>query len=194
MGTLEKYTKQGNPDRKCEHIQRGGESTSTHCRCVEGSHLSVQSIRSNGLSASRSCRLQVGWLALHVYTLLYWVLIQIFPVSAENLVSYSIPKGVQRGVEVDLSDQTYDGRDTGDRLVGGLGQLVDGQLGIDNFRSDRGHGKGFEWVGWRNDSSAGKPVEMIFEFDSVRNFSAMVLHTNNMYSKDVQVSGSRFGK
>lgn len=106
---------------------------------------------------------------------------------AENLVSYSIPKGVQRGVEVDLSDQTYDGRDAGDRLVGGLGQLVDGQLGIDNFRSDRGHGKGFEWVGWRNDTSAGKPVEMIFEFDSVRNFSAMVLHTNNMYSKDVQV-------
>lgn len=35
---------------------------------------------------------------------------------------------------------------------------------------------------------AGKPVEMIFEFDSVRNFSSMVLHTNNMFSKDVQVS------
>jgi hypothetical protein len=49
---------------------------------------------------------------------------------------------------------------------------------------------GYEWVGWRNDTSgmSGKPVEMTFEFDSVRNFTAMVLHTNNMFSKDVQVS------
>lgn len=49
---------------------------------------------------------------------------------------------------------------------------------------------GYDWVGWRNDSLgwAGKPVEMVFEFDTVRNFSAMVLHTNNMFSKDVQVS------
>lgn len=34
---------------------------------------------------------------------------------------------------------------------------------------------------------AGKPVEMVFEFDSVRNFSSIILHTNNMFSKDVQV-------
>lgn len=48
---------------------------------------------------------------------------------------------------------------------------------------------GYEWVGWRNDSMgmAGKPVEMVFEFDSVRNFSSIILHTNNMFSKDVQV-------
>uniref|UniRef100_A0A182YRZ6 Discoidin domain-containing protein n=1 Tax=Anopheles stephensi TaxID=30069 RepID=A0A182YRZ6_ANOST len=47
----------------------------------------------------------------------------------------------------------------------------------------------YDWVGWRNDSLgwAGKPVEMVFEFDSVRNFSSMVLHTNNMFSKDVQL-------
>lgn len=49
---------------------------------------------------------------------------------------------------------------------------------------------GYEWVGWRNDSLglAGKPVEMTFEFDSVRNFSSIILHTNNMFSKDVAVS------
>ena len=58
-------------------------------------------------------------------------------------MSYSIPKGVARGIEVDLTDKTYDGRDEGDRLVDGLGQLVDGQQGIDNFRSDiYGFGKG----------------------------------------------------
>lgn len=49
---------------------------------------------------------------------------------------------------------------------------------------------GFEWVGWSNDSvgAPGKPVELTFQFDSVRNFSAMVLHTNNMFTKGVQVS------
>lgn len=64
-------------------------------------------------------------------------------VFAEGLTSYIIPKGVQRGNEVELSDRTYDGEDEGDRLVNGLGQLVDGQKGVDNFRSDvHGFGKG----------------------------------------------------
>ncbi|XP_023175026.1 uncharacterized protein LOC111602263 [Drosophila hydei] len=108
----------------------------------------------------------------------------------EGIVSYSIPKGVQRGMEVDLSDKTYDGNEQGDRYVDGLGQLVDGQKGKDNFRTDiHGFGKGYEWIGWRNDTPGllGKPVEIVFEFDTVRNFSAIVLHTNNMYTKDVQV-------
>ena len=60
----------------------------------------------------------------------------------DGLISYVIPKGVQRGNEVELSDKTYDGEDEGDRLVGGLGQLADGQKGMDNFRSDHGLGKG----------------------------------------------------
>ncbi|XP_073823339.1 smoke alarm isoform X1 [Musca autumnalis] len=108
----------------------------------------------------------------------------------EGIVSYSIPKGVQRGMEVDLSDKTYDGTEQGDRYVDGLGQLVDGQKGKDNFRTDiHGFGKGYEWIGWRNDTPGlmGKPVEIIFEFDTVRNFSAIILHTNNMFTKDVQV-------
>jgi hypothetical protein len=49
-------------------------------------------------------------------------------------------------------------------------------------------------VGWRNDTvgMAGHPVEIVFEFDRVRNFSAMYLHTNNLFSKDVQVSKAVF--
>ncbi|XP_043947525.1 uncharacterized protein LOC108024892 isoform X2 [Drosophila biarmipes] len=108
----------------------------------------------------------------------------------DGIVSYSIPKGVQRGMEVDLSDKTYDGNEQGDRYVDGLGQLVDGQKGKDNFRTDiHGFGKGYEWVGWRNDTPGllGNPVEIVFEFDTVRNFSAIVIHTNNMFTKDVQV-------
>jgi discoidin domain receptor family member 2 len=64
-------------------------------------------------------------------------------IFTEGLVSYIIPKGTQRGNEVELSDKTYDGEDEGDRLLRGLGQLVDGQKGVDNFRSDvNGYGKG----------------------------------------------------
>lgn len=57
-------------------------------------------------------------------------------------MSYSMPQGIKRGSEVDLSDRTYDGREEGGYLSGGLGQLVDGQKGPDNFRLDSGNGKG----------------------------------------------------
>ncbi|BFF93401.1 discoidin domain-containing receptor 2 [Drosophila madeirensis] len=106
----------------------------------------------------------------------------------DGIVSYSIPKGMQRGMEIDLSDKTYDGHEEADRYVNGLGQLVDGQRGKDNFRNDiNGFGKGYEWIGWRNDTLLGRPVEITFEFETVRNFSAVIIHTNNMFSKDVQV-------
>lgn len=58
-------------------------------------------------------------------------------------MSYSMPQGVRRGPELDLSDRTYDGREEGGQLTHGLGQLVDGQKGQDNFRLDlTGNGKG----------------------------------------------------
>ncbi|XP_046827642.1 discoidin domain-containing receptor 2-like isoform X1 [Vespa crabro] len=108
----------------------------------------------------------------------------------EGLVSYSMPQGIKRGSEVDLSDRTYDGSEEGGYLSGGLGQLVDGQKGPDNFRLDiSGNGKGYEWVGWKNDTPnmLGKPVEITFEFDYSRNFTAIHLHMNNYFTKDVQV-------
>ncbi|KAH8298160.1 hypothetical protein KR018_010081, partial [Drosophila ironensis] len=106
----------------------------------------------------------------------------------EEIVSYSIPKGTSRGMEINLSDKTYDGHEEGDRFVNGLGQLVDGQRGKDNFRIDiSGLGKGYEWIGWRNDTLQGRPVEITFEFSTIRNFSSVIIHTNNMFSKDVQV-------
>lgn len=52
-------------------------------------------------------------------------------------------QGVQRGNEVDLTDQTYDGVEENGYLLDGLGQLADGERGADNFRLDlRGNGKG----------------------------------------------------
>lgn len=43
------------------------------------------------------------------------------------------------------------------------------------------------WVAWRNDSFPNHYVEMIFEFDQVRNFSVLHIFTNNFFTKNVQV-------
>lgn len=45
---------------------------------------------------------------------------------------------------------------------------------------------GFEWVAWRNTTADGA-LEMTFEFDGVRNFSAVVIHTNADQQKGVEV-------
>ena len=42
-------------------------------------------------------------------------------------------------------------------------------------------------MGWKNETQDTPPVEIIFNFDTVRNFSAIVIHTNNIISKDVRV-------
>nr|XP_018915539.1 PREDICTED: discoidin domain-containing receptor 2-like [Bemisia tabaci] len=109
----------------------------------------------------------------------------------EGVLSYSMPQGASaKNQGLDLLDETYDGLHEQNLLIQGLGQLTDGIWGHDDFRSDvNGYGKGYEWVGWRNDSTgnAGRPLEMVFEFDRMRNFSAMYLHSNNLYSKNVQV-------
>ncbi|XP_066250370.1 discoidin domain-containing receptor 2 isoform X1 [Euwallacea similis] len=107
----------------------------------------------------------------------------------DGLQAYSMPQGVKRG-DLDLTDKSYDGSEENGHLSQGLGQLTDGTLGNDNFKLDlKGLGKGYEWIGWRNDSVgwAGMPLELLFQFDAVRNFSAAHLYTNNMFTKDVQV-------
>jgi len=56
-------------------------------------------------------------------------------VSADGVVWYAMAQGERRGVDVDLTDATYDGIVDGQRLSGGLGQLTDGELGQANFRA-----------------------------------------------------------
>lgn len=108
----------------------------------------------------------------------------------DGILSYSMPQGTRKG-KLDLRDETYDGLEDAGHVFQGLGQLVDGHVGQDNFKVDlTGFGKGYEWIGWRNDSigsASGQSVEILFEFDVVRNFSAVHLHTNNLFSMDVQV-------
>ncbi|GAB6021997.1 hypothetical protein CHUAL_006150 [Chamberlinius hualienensis] len=111
----------------------------------------------------------------------------------DGLVAYSMPQGEKRGPEIDLYDMVYDGVEEERYLSGGLGQLTDGQKGHDNFRIDaNGFGKGYEWVGWKNDTSHLRPVEITFEFDQVRNFSAAYFYANNLFTREVQVfSGAK---
>ncbi|NXE64582.1 DDR2 protein, partial [Calcarius ornatus] len=46
---------------------------------------------------------------------------------------------------------------------------------------------GYDYVGWRNESTAGGYVEITFEFDRIRNFTAMKVHCNNMFAKGVKI-------
>ncbi|KAK0084447.1 hypothetical protein PV325_001197 [Microctonus aethiopoides] len=98
-----------------------------------------------------------------------------------------MPQGDTRGNEWEFFDSTYDGHWDGE-LRRGLGQLVDGRIGPDNFKmgyydSIRSQG----WIAWRNDTRANEPIEIKFEFDRVREFAAVHLYCNNQFSRDVQV-------
>ncbi|XP_042885478.1 discoidin domain-containing receptor 2-like [Penaeus japonicus] len=106
----------------------------------------------------------------------------------DGLLSYSMPDGDPRGGDGALRDLTYDGARKDGWLSGGLGQLTDGETGHTNFRVDAlGIGRGYEWIGWKNDTRQTRPVEITFEFDAVRNFSALHIYTNNFFTKDTQV-------
>ena len=75
----------------------------------------------------------------------------------------------------ELFDFSYDGEIEDNYLTNGLGQLVDFEEGDVMFRMDKYNigKKGYEWVGWKNESMPNSPVEMIFEFDSVMNFTSV---------------------
>ncbi|XP_063074829.1 discoidin domain-containing receptor 2 [Engraulis encrasicolus] len=109
----------------------------------------------------------------------------------DGLVSYSGPNGQEmtlKGQRVDLNDSVYDGA-AGYSLTEGLGQLTDGAWGLDDFSQSQFYGvwPGYDYVGWTNASFPSGYVEMIFEFDRVRNFSSMKVHCNNMYTWGVRI-------
>ena len=100
----------------------------------------------------------------------YIIIILLYYYYISGILSYSMSQGESRGSEVDLYDLTYDGTEMNHYLSGGLGQLVDGDLGTWNFRLDleqTGH-KGYQWIGWRNDSLNADPIDIIFSFDELR--------------------------
>lgn len=58
-------------------------------------------------------------------------------IFTENIIRYTAPKGDSRDEQdpsMDLGDVSYDGILDGDIMRGGLGQLVDGLYGDDDFQ------------------------------------------------------------
>lgn len=60
-------------------------------------------------------------------------------------------------------------------MTEGLGQLTDGVFGLDDFTSSHVYKAwpGYDYVGWSNESFPGGSVEIMFEFDRIRNFTTM---------------------
>lgn len=104
----------------------------------------------------------------------------------DGIVSYSMPQGDKRGPNWVFYDSAYDGHWEGNELRHGLGLLIDGKFGHDDFKMDI-HNENLAWVGWKNDTRNNKPIEIKFEFDKVREFSAVHIHCSNQFMKDVQV-------
>lgn len=108
----------------------------------------------------------------------------------DGILSYSMPQGDKRNNR-EFFDATYDGH-WSDELRRGLGQLTDGRLGPENFRlSHHDPTKDLGWVGWKNetrpDGQVREHVEIKFEFDQIRQFTAVHIFCNNQYTKEVQV-------
>uniref|UniRef100_A0A8C0GXZ6 receptor protein-tyrosine kinase n=1 Tax=Chelonoidis abingdonii TaxID=106734 RepID=A0A8C0GXZ6_CHEAB len=106
---------------------------------------------------------------------------------SDGLQSYTAPLGQTMALQpepVYLNDSTYDGYS-----FGGLGQLTDGVVGLDDFTQTKELRvwPGYDYVGWRNDSFPKGYMEMEFEFDSLRVFTYMMVHCNNMHTRGVSI-------
>jgi len=73
-------------------------------------------------------------------------------------------------------------------MANGLGQLVDGVLGDEDFLNHNHHQTNSKkWVGWMNDGNASSPLEILFEFVDYNQISAIFLHTSHFKTREVQV-------
>nr|XP_057929939.1 discoidin domain-containing receptor 2 isoform X2 [Doryrhamphus excisus] len=104
----------------------------------------------------------------------------------DGLVSYNAPAGQRMNLPeqtVYLNDSVYDGAVIYS-MTEGLGQLTDGVCGPDDFTE--GDVYRSDYVGWSNQSFPDGYVEIMFEFDRVRNFTTMMVHCNNMLTLKVR--------
>ncbi|XP_054158121.1 epithelial discoidin domain-containing receptor 1-like [Oppia nitens] len=102
-------------------------------------------------------------------------------------IAYSMPNGYDSDRFGDLVDMTYDGQHDFHRyLSGGIGQLIDGIKGDDNYKVN----KGFEWIGWKSDGEPNSSIQIIFQFSKHENFTSASFHCHNIYSQDMEVFSS----
>ncbi|XP_050360580.1 discoidin domain-containing receptor 2-like [Nymphalis io] len=109
----------------------------------------------------------------------------------QALIAYSAPKGgdmqsMTGGAR--FEDLSYDGVMRNGRLIDGLGQLTDSFIGPNDFElPDPMDTQGTRWVGWNKTMLVDNEVKLTFNFSNYRLFHCVDIHTNNMFTKDVQL-------
>ncbi|XP_038216846.1 discoidin domain-containing receptor 2-like isoform X2 [Zerene cesonia] len=109
----------------------------------------------------------------------------------QALVAYAAPKGGDMQAMTGgarFEDLSYDGVVRGSKLVDGLGQISDSLFGPNDFElPDPLDTQGTRWVGWNKTMLVDDEVEITFNFTDTRLFQYVDIHTNNMFTKDVQL-------
>ncbi|XP_039763688.1 epithelial discoidin domain-containing receptor 1-like [Pararge aegeria] len=109
----------------------------------------------------------------------------------QALIAYSAPQGgdmqeMTGGAR--FEDLSYDGIMRKGKMINGLGQMTDSFLGPNDFElPDPLDTRGTRWVGWNKTMLLEDEVEITFNFSDGRLFHHMDIHTNNMFTKDVQL-------
>ncbi|XP_049885499.1 epithelial discoidin domain-containing receptor 1-like [Pectinophora gossypiella] len=109
----------------------------------------------------------------------------------QALITYSAPKGGDMQAMTGgarFEDLSYDGVVRDGRLIDGLGQMTDSLTGPNDFElPDPSDTRGTRWVGWNKSMLISDELELLFNFSSPRVFDYVNIHTNNMFTKDVQL-------
>ncbi|XP_060809690.1 epithelial discoidin domain-containing receptor 1-like [Amyelois transitella] len=109
----------------------------------------------------------------------------------QALVAYSAPKGGDMQAMTGgarFEDLSFDGVLRDGKLFDGLGQITDSLTGPNDFElPDPSDTRGTRWVGWNKTMLIDDEVELGFNFTDTRLFQFVDIHTNNMFTKDVQL-------
>ncbi|XP_014369691.2 epithelial discoidin domain-containing receptor 1 [Papilio machaon] len=109
----------------------------------------------------------------------------------QAIIAYSAPKGgdmqsMTGGAK--FEDLSYDGVIRDGRMLDGLGQITDSYTGPNDFElPDPDDTTGSRWVGWNKSMLIDDEVELTFNFSDTRVMYFVDIHTNNMFTKDVQL-------
>ncbi|KAL4705683.1 hypothetical protein ACJJTC_018756 [Scirpophaga incertulas] len=109
----------------------------------------------------------------------------------QEVTAYSAPKGgdmqsMTGGAK--FEDLAYDGIMRDGKMQNGLGQMTDSLFGPNDFElPDPNDTRGTRWVGWNKTMLVDDEVQLTFNFSNHRTFYYVDIHTNNMFTKDVQL-------